>query len=129
VVLTAVLLNVKVELSTIDLLRRENRTEAYLEMNPNGKVPLLREDELFLWESHAIIQYPADKVNDQTLYPRDIQSRADEPLALLVGLSFHASRRVDQQRTSRRRWSVQREIPTRQRSREERHCSRLRRTS
>ena len=77
VLLTAILLEAKLDLAVVDLLTGEHRTEAYLRMNPNGKVPLLVDGEFRLWESHAIMQYLADLNDGQTLYPRDAQARAD----------------------------------------------------
>src|SRR3954469_6460915 len=36
-----------------------NKEPEYLAMNPNGLVPTLRDGELILWESHAIVRYLA----------------------------------------------------------------------
>lgn len=77
VLLTAILLDVKLDLVIVDLLKGEHREKAYLHINPNGKVPLLEEGGFHLWESHAIMQFLADRSGDETLYPRDIQRRAD----------------------------------------------------
>ncbi|MBO1114270.1 glutathione S-transferase family protein [Bordetella petrii] len=77
VLLTAIILEAKLELITVDLLKGEHRTGAYLRINPNGKVPLLDDDGFLLWESHAIMQYLADKRGAEALYPQDIQLRAD----------------------------------------------------
>jgi glutathione S-transferase len=77
VLMTAILLDSRLDLVSVDLLKGEHRKEAYLQRNPNGKVPLLDDDGFYLWESHAIIQYLADKSDEQTLYPRACQARAD----------------------------------------------------
>ncbi|GAB2901695.1 glutathione S-transferase N-terminal domain-containing protein [Paralcaligenes sp. KSB-10] len=73
VLLTAIILGAKLELITVDLLKGEHKFEAYLQINPNGKVPLLDDDGFRLWESHAIMQYLADKEGAEVLYPKAIQ--------------------------------------------------------
>lgn len=77
VLLTAIILDAKLDLITVDLLKGEHRADAYLRINPNGKVPLLDDDGFRLWESHAIMQYLADKKGEELLYPKDVQRRAD----------------------------------------------------
>lgn len=46
-------------------------------INPNGKIPVLEDGDLVLWESHAIMQYLCDRTPDQTLYPVGLRARAD----------------------------------------------------
>ena len=77
VVLTALHLNVNLELVVVDLLKGEHKAPEYLRRNPNGKVPLLDDDGFMLWESHAIMQYLADGTPGQDLYPLEIKARAD----------------------------------------------------
>jgi glutathione S-transferase len=77
VLLTAVQLGVPLELVVVDLVNGEHKTSHYLQINPNGKVPLLEHDGFHLWESHAIMQYLADTCQGETLYPHAIQVRAD----------------------------------------------------
>jgi glutathione S-transferase len=77
VVMTAIHLNVTLERVVVDLLRGEHRAADYLRLNPNGKVPLLDDDGFTLWESHAIMQYLADRSPAQTIYPQDVRRRAD----------------------------------------------------
>jgi glutathione S-transferase len=66
-----------VELALVDLSKGEQRSPAFLHMNPNGKVPVLDDDGFFLTESHAIQIYLADKTPGQTLYPSEVRARAD----------------------------------------------------
>ena len=77
VVLTAIHLNVPIELVVVDLLKGEHKAPEYLRQNPNGKVPLLDDDGFMLWESHAIMQYLADGAPGQDLYPLEVKARAD----------------------------------------------------
>ena len=42
-----------------DTDRGETRTPAFLAKNPNGRVPVLEDGDLILWESTAIIRYLA----------------------------------------------------------------------
>ena len=74
---TAFHLGVELELIVVDLAKGKHRSPAYLQLNPNGKVPLLDDAGFLLWESHAIIQYLADKTPGQMLYPLDPRARAD----------------------------------------------------
>lgn len=49
-----------------------NRTSEYLEMNPNGLVPVMREgDGAPMWESAAIVRYLAATYGDEAFWPRD----------------------------------------------------------
>ena len=44
----------------------------YLAMNPNGKVPTVRDgDGAPMWESAAIVRYLACKYGDESFWPRD----------------------------------------------------------
>ncbi len=52
-------------------------TPEYREMNPNGLVPVIDDDGFVLWESNAIVRYLAAKYGDGSLWPIDIQLRAD----------------------------------------------------
>ncbi len=53
-----------------------NNTADYLAMNPNGLVPTLRDGELVLWESHAIVRYLAATYGGGTLWPESPPVRA-----------------------------------------------------
>lgn len=45
----------------VDILRGESREPAFLEKNPNGKIPVLElEDGVCLWESNAILNFLAE---------------------------------------------------------------------
>jgi glutathione S-transferase len=76
-VMTALHLGVDVELVVVDLAKGAQRAPDFLRKNPNAKVPVLEDGDFCLWESHAIMQYLADKTPGQTLYPRETRARAD----------------------------------------------------
>lgn len=45
----------------VDILKGETRSEAFLALNPNGKIPVLElEDGTTLWESNAILNFLAE---------------------------------------------------------------------
>jgi len=52
-------LGIPLEIQHVDLLRGGSRTPEHLRKNPNGRVPVLEDDGLVLWESTAIIRYLA----------------------------------------------------------------------
>jgi glutathione S-transferase len=54
-----------------------NQEPAYLAMNPNGRVPTIVDDGFVLWESNAIVRYLCAKHGMGTLYPPELQRRAD----------------------------------------------------
>lgn len=45
----------------VNLMEGAHKSPEYLRLNPNGKVPTLVEDDVVLWESHAILEYLADR--------------------------------------------------------------------
>ncbi|MCG2607938.1 glutathione S-transferase family protein [Acinetobacter sp. SM34] len=47
-----------------------------LVINPNGKVPVLIDHDLMLWDSLAICEYLAERHPDQHLWPKDVKQRA-----------------------------------------------------
>lgn len=53
----------------VDFRAGEQRSPAYLAMNPNGKVPVLKDGDLCLFESAAICNYIGDKVPEKGLTP------------------------------------------------------------
>ena len=76
-VMTALHLDTPLELTVVDLGKGEQRAPEFLRMNPNGRVPVLEDDGFILTESHAIMQYLADKTPGQIVYPEDLRARAD----------------------------------------------------
>ncbi|HEY4240658.1 MAG TPA: glutathione S-transferase family protein [Kofleriaceae bacterium] len=77
VLLTVEHLGAPVERVLVDLPKGEQRGDAHLARNPNGRVPVLEDDGFVLWESRAIMLYLAEKTAGQTLLPDDARGRAD----------------------------------------------------
>lgn len=77
VLLVATHLEVALERVVVDLPTGEQRGEAHLARNPNGRVPVLDDDGFLLWESRAIMQYLADRTPGQTLLPQEPRGRAE----------------------------------------------------
>jgi glutathione S-transferase len=75
----AVIDHLQLDVETVyhDFLAGELRSPEYLAVNPNGSIPTLVDGDFVLWESNAIMQYLADKVPGNTLFPRDPKPRAD----------------------------------------------------
>lgn len=48
----------------------------YLARNPNGRVPMIEDGDLVLWESNAIVRYLAAAYAPGSLYPEDPAIRA-----------------------------------------------------
>jgi glutathione S-transferase len=60
----------------LDTKGGENRSPAYLAVNPMGKIPALVDGSTTLWESNAINWYAAEKFPRARLLPDSIEGRA-----------------------------------------------------
>lgn len=65
------------ELKLVDMRRGDHRAPEYGLLNPNLRMPTLREDDFVLWESNAILQYLASRRPELGLLPKDERARAD----------------------------------------------------
>ena len=52
-------------------------TPEYGRLNPNRKIPTIDDEGFILWESQAIMRYLAAKHGEGSLWPTDVQQRAD----------------------------------------------------
>jgi glutathione S-transferase len=75
--MAAIQLGVSLELVLVDLAKGEQKRPDFLRINANGRVPVLDDAGFFLNESHAIMQYLAERTPGQELYPGAPQPRAD----------------------------------------------------
>jgi glutathione S-transferase len=80
-----------------------NRDPEYLAINPNGRVPTIKDDSLILWESNTICRYLAATRHGERLYPSEPGARANverwmdwqlatsgPPMAALLGMLIRA---------------------------------------
>lgn len=51
-------------------------TSEYREMNPNGTIPTIKDDEFTLWESNVIVRYIAMKYAPSALFDNDLETFA-----------------------------------------------------
>lgn len=61
--------------------------EKILELSPSGKVPLLKDGKVTVWESLAICEYLAEKFPKKNLWPKDRSARA---AARAISSEMHA---------------------------------------
>lgn len=65
-----------VEIHQVSFKDQEHKSEAFLRMNPMGKVPVLEDKDFVLPESNAILTYLARKFPETDSLPTDIRGRA-----------------------------------------------------
>ena len=70
-----------------------NKTPEYLGMNPTGLVPTIDDDGFILWESHTIVRYLCAKHGAGSLWPTDLQARADAERWMDWAFSFQRAMR------------------------------------
>ncbi|TMW68077.1 hypothetical protein Poli38472_007749 [Pythium oligandrum] len=68
--------NVDYELVRMDFGSPLFKSEEFLAMNPNGFIPVIKDEDFTLFESNAILTYLADKYGWEDVYPKDLQTRA-----------------------------------------------------
>ena len=71
------LMGAEFEVVHVDYFKGEQKAEPYVSMNPNASIPAMVDGDLVLWESNAILQYAADKIGNDAVYPKDLKVRAD----------------------------------------------------
>jgi glutathione S-transferase len=64
-------------LRMIDLRKGEQKAPQYAALNPNMRMPTLKDGDYVLWESNAILQYLALRRPDSGLFPADERARLD----------------------------------------------------
>jgi glutathione S-transferase len=61
---------------TVIPLKRPETKDAIAKVSPSGKVPVLIDGDLLVWESLAIIEYLAENKVDKPIWPRNREARA-----------------------------------------------------
>ena len=61
----------------VDLRKGDQKAPGYTALNPNMRMPTLKDGDFVLWESNAILQYLASKRPESGLLPRDERARID----------------------------------------------------
>jgi len=79
-------LGLECEIVPVDLAKGEHHNPEFLALNPYGRVPVITDGDLTLWESHAILAYLGDKIGK--MWPTSAAGRADA-LRWLFFLSGH----------------------------------------
>jgi glutathione S-transferase len=70
-------LGIALEIVPVDVFKGEAKTPTFLARNPNGKVPVLEDGDLVLWESNAILAYLASQNDVPRLLPSEPRERAE----------------------------------------------------
>jgi glutathione S-transferase len=63
--------------TNVNIFKGESRTPEFVAKNPNGRIPVLEDGGLMLWESNAIITYLASTRPEKGLLPTDPKQRAE----------------------------------------------------
>ena len=60
-------IGLKYETAPLDMGNKEHKSPAFLQLNPNGKVPCLVDEDFVIWESLAINHYLAERYKPELL--------------------------------------------------------------
>jgi glutathione S-transferase len=70
-------LDIDTTLRMLDIVKGDQKTPEYAALNPNMRMPTLKDGDYVLWESNAIGQYLAGKKPESGLMPTDEKGRLD----------------------------------------------------
>jgi glutathione S-transferase len=70
-------LGIDFTMKLVDLTKGGQREVGYVALNPNMRMPTLKDGDYVLWESEAILQYLAGKKPESGLLPTDERARMD----------------------------------------------------
>ncbi|XP_046354267.2 glutathione S-transferase 1-like [Haliotis rufescens] len=77
--MTAKALGVQLELKQLEYHNKGHLSPEFIKINPDHTTPTIVDGDFTLWESRAIMRYLVGKYGgeDNSLYPRDLQKRAE----------------------------------------------------
>src|SRR5437588_6251264 len=78
-------LGIEPTLHMLDIVKGEQRSPHYVALNPNMRMPTLRDGDYVLWESNAIMQYLAAKRPESRLLPTDEKGAARRHALAVLG--------------------------------------------
>ncbi len=70
-------LGIETRIRMVDLVKGDQTAPEFAALNPNMRMPVLKDGDYVLWESNAIGQYLAGKKPDSGLMPEDEPARLD----------------------------------------------------
>lgn len=73
---------------TVIAMYKEDTTAKMYSFGPTGKVPVIQDGDITVWESLAIMEYIADKFPDKNIWPQDLAARTH---ARAASSEMHAS--------------------------------------
>lgn len=73
---------------TVIAMYKDDTTARIYGFGPTGKVPVIQDGEVIVWESLAIMEYVADKFPEKAIWPKDAAARAH---ARAASSEMHAS--------------------------------------
>jgi glutathione S-transferase len=85
------LLSLSYEITEVDLRGGQNRSAAYLAMNPHGQVPVIDDNGVVLYDSNAILVYLARTYGGEQWMPTDVlgQVQVQQWFSLAAGPIFN----------------------------------------
>ena len=67
---------IELDLSVVDVLNKQQKTEEYQQINPYCRIPAIEDGNFVLYESTTILQYLEEKYPNNPLMPESVQERA-----------------------------------------------------
>ena len=82
--------NIEFDYVTVDLMQGEQKSPDFMEENPNGRLPVLVDGELSIYESNAILLYLADRFETHAGANKSLHRRIIDEDDLLTRIALNA---------------------------------------